>query len=67
MVIFFSEEDIVSFGNYLISDFKTKFEEFRNLGNKIDVNFIDRMKGVTPADLENWAYLMNNNNGSTNN
>ena len=54
MVIFFTEEDLVSFGEYLLSDErKQKLEE-----NWPDTSEIleSNLKKVHDADLANWAY-----------
>ena len=54
MVIFFTEEDLVSFGEYLFSDErKQKIEE-----NWPDTSEIleSNLKKVHDADLTNWAY-----------
>lgn len=49
MVILFNESDLVSFGNFLLASVRnTESEKMEN-----------RLDGVTHADLENWAYLMN--------
>ncbi len=58
MVIYFTEEDLVSFGNYLLSDIRTK--HIRSTSDGIsDETIEDRLKNVSDADLGNWAYLVN--------
>ena len=54
MVIFFTEEDLVSFGEYLLSDErKQKVEEnWPNTSEILESN----LKKVHDADLANWAY-----------
>lgn len=57
MVVFFEERDLVSFGNYLLSDNRTKMFDNMKEENKDDENYIDTRNSVNHADLENWAYL----------
>lgn len=59
MVTYFNRKDLVSFGNYLLSEKrKTKvqaaFDEKVSKGSKHPVPVEDMMKGVTHSDVENW-------------
>lgn len=53
MVIFFTEEDLVSFGEYMMSDQRRKlYEEHPEISSE---NIEERLKSVHNADLANWA------------
>jgi len=50
MVTYFNHKDLVSFGNYLLSDErKERFEK-----SEITVPLEDRLSGVYREDIENW-------------
>ena len=53
MVIFFTEEDLVSFGEYMVSD--ERREAYLNHPELKDENIEERLKSVNNADLANWA------------
>ena len=57
MVIYFEEKDLVSFGNYLLSDTRAKMYDDAKEEFKDNENFVDMRGSVTHADMENWAYL----------
>ena len=48
MVIFFEEQDLVSFGNFILERVADEFEH-GDLRGKIET-------GISGADIENWAY-----------
>lgn len=53
MVVFFTEEDLVSFGEYMMSDQRRKmYEEHPELKNE-DIE--EKLKNVNNADLANWV------------
>lgn len=57
MVIFFTEEDLVSFGEYMMSDQRRKlYEEHPEIGSE---NIEERLKSVHNADLANWTQSLN--------
>jgi len=65
MVIFFTEEDIISFGEYLLSD--NRRINMINIMNITDENIIkEQLSRVHEEDLSAWAYLNTNQNASTN-
>jgi len=50
MVTYFNQKDLVSFGNYLLSDErKDRFEKSKSI-----VLSEDRLSGVHREDIENW-------------
>lgn len=53
MIMFFTEEDLVSFGNFMVSDSRRKMYE--NHPELKDENIEERLKQVNDADLANWA------------
>ena len=56
--MYFTEEDLVSFGSYLLSDVRT--EHIRSISDGLsDEDITTRLKNVSNADLGNWAYLVN--------
>ena len=58
MVMFFTEEDLVSFGSYLLSD--TRMEYIQSVSRQETQDIIEqRLRSVSDADLANWAYLVN--------
>lgn len=58
MVMFFTEDDLVSFGSYLLSDIRTK--HIRSISDGLpDEDIENRLKNVSTTDLGNWAYLVN--------
>ncbi len=58
MVMFFTEEDLVSFGSYLLSD--VRMEHIQSISKTETQDVIEqRLKCVSNADLGNWAYLVN--------
>jgi len=65
MVIFFTEEDIISFGEYLLSD--NRRMNMINIMNITDENIIkEQLSKVHEDDLSNWAYLNTHPNERTN-
>jgi hypothetical protein len=50
MVTYFNRKDLVSFGNYLLSDKRRKLFEETESSLSID----ERLKEVHHADVENW-------------
>lgn len=58
-MMFFTEDDIVSFGNYMMSSLRErKIREAVELSEDED-QIQARLRSVSDADLGNWAYLMN--------
>jgi secreted trypsin-like serine protease len=56
--MFFTEEDLVSFGSYLLSDIR--MENIQAMSKEETQDIIEqRLKNVSDADLGNWAYLVN--------
>ena len=53
MIMFFTEEDLVSFGNFMVSDSRRKMYE--NHPELKDENIEERLKQVNDADLANWV------------
>ena len=53
--MFFTEEDLVSFGNFMVSDSRRKMYE--NHPELKDENIEERLKQVNDADLANWAQV----------
>jgi len=52
MVTYFNKKDLVSFGNYLLSEErKLRFEQMQS-----EIPASERMANVTHADIENWMY-----------
>lgn len=58
MVMYFTEEDLVSFGSYLVSDIRSRHIRSMSEGMSDEV-IEDRLKNVSNTDLGNWAYLVN--------
>lgn len=56
MVIFFSEDDVISFGYYMIS--KQRKDFFANHPDFKD-NVVARLQIVDELDLANWSYITN--------
>lgn len=59
MIVFFTEEDLVSFGNYMVSDLRR--EMYESHPDLKDENIEERLKSVSDADLANWTYFNNKN------
>jgi hypothetical protein len=59
MVIYFTEEDLVSFGTYMISAERRKSIEGNP--NFEDGNLEIRLGTVNDADIQNWALLLAKN------
>ena len=55
MVVLFSEEDMMSFGEYMISDMRKHY--ITNHSTKEEIE--ERLKTLHPADLAEWARLRN--------
>lgn len=55
MIIYFTEEDLVSFGNYMVSAERKKFYEMHPDPSGTSVE--ERLSTVHDADIQNWAYL----------
>lgn len=53
MVVFFTESDLVSFGEYMMSD--ERKEMFKNHPEMQGEDLDERLKSVHNADLANWA------------
>ncbi len=58
MVMYFTEEDLASFGQYLFSDERREMIERASIGETQDV-LQDRLKNVSNLDLANWAQSLN--------
>ncbi len=58
MVMYFIEEDLASFGQYLLSDERREMIERASIGETQDV-LQDRLKNVSNLDLANWAQSLN--------
>ena len=56
MVIYFTEEDLVSFGEYLLGEDRRKLFESIEDPNGRSVH--ERLSEVHDSDLANWAYLV---------
>lgn len=52
MVTYFNRKDLVSFGNYLLSD--ERKERFQNHPEPPSISLEERLRNVTHADIENW-------------
>lgn len=60
MIMFFTEEDLVSFGNYMISSLRERgIRETAIERGLTEEEIQDRLKSVSDADLGNWSYLVN--------
>ena len=58
MVVYFTEDDLVSFGSYLLSDIRK--EHILSVSEGLSDEEVDnRLKNVSNSDLGNWAYLIN--------
>lgn len=57
MVIFFLEEDLVSFGKYMVS--VERRELFENHPDPSGLSLQERLSMVHDADLANWALINN--------
>lgn len=62
MIIFFTEQDMVSFGEYMVSkERKQLYEEhmIETIGS-LDLDALDeKLKHVHDSDLGNWNYIVN--------
>ena len=56
--MYFTEEDLASFGQYLLSDERREMIERASIGETQDV-LQDRLKNVNNLDLANWAQSLN--------
>lgn len=56
MMVFFTEEDLISFGTYMISKERIKAIEASGLEFE---QIAELKKEVSSADLENWLFLTN--------
>jgi len=59
MVTYFNKKDLVSFGNYLLSDerkenFQTAFDENVKNGMSFPMSVEESLKSVHHADICNW-------------
>jgi hypothetical protein len=52
MVTYFNTKDIVSFGEYLLSN--ERKEMIKKLPDSKETNLESRLKSVSHADIENW-------------
>jgi hypothetical protein len=59
MVIYFTEEDLISFGEYMVSPQRRQL--FRDKPNPEGLSLDERLAMVHDADLSNWAYLASTN------
>lgn len=59
MIIYFTEEDLVTFGEYMVSPQRKQI--IRDKPNPEGVSLEERLSKVYEADLTNWAYIMNMN------
>ena len=54
MITYFTEEDMSTFGQYLLSDVRTNaVKESCKEGENIE----NKLKSIYKADFENWVYL----------
>lgn len=64
MVIYFTEDELVSFGYYIMSkqrkDFFSNHPDFKD-------NVNERLQKVDSDDLANWAYIMQQNSANNGN
>ena len=56
MIIYFTEEDLVSFGYYMVSKERRKFYESHPEFDQDTVE--DRLREVNDTDLANWSQLL---------
>ena len=54
MITYFTEEDMSTFGQYLLSDVRTNAVKE---GCKEGENIENKLKSIYKADFENWVYL----------
>jgi hypothetical protein len=59
MVIYFTEEDLVSFGEYMVSP--QRRQHFESHPEPTDLSLEERLSGVHDSDLANWAYIVSMN------
>lgn len=52
MVLYFNKRDLISFGNYLLSD--ERRELYKNHPELGDKNLEERLLGVHKSDIDNW-------------
>ncbi len=52
MVLYFNKRDLISFGNYLLSD--ERRELYANHPELGDNNLDERLANVNHSDIENW-------------
>ena len=57
MVVFFTEQDLVSFGNYVLSNVR-KENILAHSTEESEEVVAQRLQNVSDADLANWAYLV---------
>lgn len=55
MVIYFTEHDVISFGQYLLSD-ERKTNRIKEFVTVDDQEVIQQLKHVYEKDLSEWAY-----------
>lgn len=55
MVIYFTEEDLISFGEYMVSPQRRQL--FESHPDPSGISLEERLGSVHDADLSNWAYL----------
>lgn len=65
MIVFFLEEDLVSFGNYMISPERRQL--FEANPDPSGLTLEERLSKVHDADLANWAYINNQTPNLNNN
>lgn len=64
MIILFSEEDMLSFGSYMISTNRRKFYEQMSSSNE---ELQAKLGVVNEEDLASWAYMANKKLSEQNN
>lgn len=64
MVIYFTEEDLISFGEYMVSEQRKKL--FESHPDPTNLSLEERLSVVHDADLSNWAFLQTTKEQITN-
>lgn len=54
MIVFFTEDDLISFGSFLLSEERKEFYK-ENITDKTPEEIEDSLKTVNNLDLEIWA------------
>lgn len=58
MIMFFSEEDMRSFGTYMVSSLRKKAILKSRKDGETDEEIKNRIESVSDADFGNWNYLL---------